>query len=220
MGRVVALVLMVALVMGSGPSAHAANEWVSAARVVAVSTASVQNLETTEDGVEHVETVCTAFSIDESRGMFLTANHCTDTKQLRINWNIAWVVKQDVALDLAVIQSPGVRLPALRPYLGVILAGMDVAGFGHAYGWELPVIRAGHVSHPYLLVPEVKAAYPYLDGQFMVVDFALIGGMSGGPIVTPDGLVISLNQMGNGVQGLGQPIEVILRATAGFWAGQ
>ena len=217
MGRVIALVVMVALMMGTGPTAHAANEWVRAASQVAVSTASVQNLVTDEAGVESLQTVCTAFSIDEQRGMFMTANHCIDSKQIRVNWSIAWVVKADVALDLAVLQSPGVRLPALKPYTGIILAGMDIAAFGHAYGWELPLFRAGHVSHPYMLVPEVKAQFPHLDGRFMVTDFALIGGMSGGPIVTPDGFIISINQMGNGVQGLGQPIDVILKATAGFW---
>jgi S1-C subfamily serine protease len=180
----------------------------------------VQNVVTDDAGIESLQTVCTASSIDEQRGMFLTANHCVNSKQVRVNWQIAWVVKADVKLDLAVLQSPGVRLPALKPYTGIILAGMDIASFGHAYGWELPLFRGGHVSHPYMLVPEVTAAYPYLDGRFLVMDYALIGGMSGGPVVNPDGLLVSINQMGNGVQGLGQPIDVILGATAGFWAGQ
>lgn len=218
MGRLIALVLMVGLVMGAGPS-HAADEWVEAAAIAARSTTSVQEMVTDEAGIQSVQTVCTAWSIDEQRGMLVTAFHCIGDG-MRVNWQIAWVVYANPTLDLAVLQSPGVRLPALKPRTRPILAGLSIAGFGHAYGWEVPLFRAGHVSHPYMLVPPVKDAYPTLDGRFLVTDFAPIGGMSGGPMLDVEGKVVSITQMGNGVQGLGQPIDVILRATAGFWEGQ
>jgi S1-C subfamily serine protease len=220
MGRVLALVLMVLLVMGNGP-AHAATDWRDAAVTVALSTVSMQNVVTGEDGIQRYETVCTAFSIDEARGLFLTAFHCLgEVQNYRLDWQMAWVVYQNPSLDLAVLQTMGVKRTALKPRTAPIAAGLPIAMFGHAFGFEVPTLRPAWVSHPYMLIVPIKAQFPTLDGRFMVVSIPPIGGMSGGPIVDTEGRVVAITQMGNIYMGLGQPIEVILEATGPFWAGR
>lgn len=214
MGRMLALLLAVVM-MVSIPTHTAQLEWTDVARRLAVSTVSVQgNVSETE--TLDMQTICTGFSIDEQRSLFLTAQHCK-TNVMRVDWQIATLVYEDIALDLMVLQSPGVKRPALRPRTGAVQAGLSIGMFGYAYGFESPVLRVGIVSNPEMLVPSVPAER---NKTFMVVMPAPIGGMSGGPIVDGEGAVVGIVQMGNYWDGLSKPVQMVLKATSGFWEGR
>jgi hypothetical protein len=207
MGRVFRLVAVVLMLLAV--PAGAVNEWVSVGNMLVRSTASVQQYVTHDDGTQSWQTVCTAFSIDEHRQLFMTAAHCLDNP-IKVDWQNAWTVYENGALDLAVLQSPGVKRPALKPRTAPIPFGLDVASFGHAYGYETPQLRAGIVAHPEALIPELKQT-------FLVFLPAPIGGMSGGPIVDSEGKVVAITQRGNGFNGLGKPVQVLISATGPFW---
>ena len=164
-----------------------------------------------EDGVWG--TVCTAFSIDQQRGLFLTAAHCL-AENMTLDGQIAWVVYRNEKLDLAVLESRGAYRPALKPCAENAKVGDMVVAVGHAYGLPVLSARIGHVAIAYAEIPFAQGGTNF----FMVTDFALIGGMSGGPMLGETGCVIAINQQGNAMTGLGAPIEVITAATRQFWA--
>ena len=191
---------------------HAQSMWASVAEKVLPSIVSVQ-LESTDEhtGEKSYGTACSGFAIDAQRQLFMTAAHCRGEGRVGVNHEIAWVVYENATLDLMVLQSVGVSVPALTPRTEPITTGLAVAGVGHAYGFELPQMRTSVVSHPYMMIPPLKRF-------FLVFDQAPIGGQSGGPIVDASGNVVGIIQMGNAYTGLAQPIEVILKASSAFWA--
>jgi S1-C subfamily serine protease len=179
--------------------------------------ASIQQLVQVGPDAFRWQTVCTAFSIDEKRGLFMTAAHCLPevTGQLTLDGHVAWVVYQNADLDLAVLESRGAVRPAMVPCVANAALGDEVIAIGHAYGFPVAQARRGHVAAPYMELPIAQGSAE--SKWFMVVDFALIGGMSGGPMISLDGCVVAINQQGNDAIGLGKPIEVIMAATRQFW---
>lgn len=182
--------------------------------------ASIQHyVQVDAQGTKDWRTVCTAFSIDEKRGLFMTAAHCLPEPgaSLTLDSQIAWVVYQNDALDIAVLESRGAVRPQLVPCAQNAGVGDVVVSIGHAYGLPTPMARVGHVAIAYAEIPFAAGG----SGHFMVIDTALIGGMSGGPMLSIEGeapCVVALNQQANAVTGLGKPIEVIMANTRQFWA--
>ncbi len=208
MTRLVVVLLTLTLTLSANITA---SSWIAAVDKVLPSVVSIQ-VESADDqtGEKSYSTACSGFTIDEQRQLFMTAAHCRGIGRLGVNHEIAWVVYENYELDLMVLQSVGVRLRALQPRTDPIVAGMDVASIGHAYGFELPQARTSIVSHPYMLIPPLKRS-------FMVTSQPPIGGQSGGPFIDQQGFVVGIVQMGNAYTGLGKPIDVILKATAAYW---
>jgi S1-C subfamily serine protease len=191
--------LAAVIVLALACPALATTGWTAVAARVAAASARV----------EHAgRTVCSAFSIDEQRGLFMTAYHCLG-EALTLDGHIAWTVYAHRDLDLAVLETRGVRKPALVPGPAAVV-GQPIAAFGWGYGLNEPLFRTGVVSAVGLVIPE-------LSGAWLTTDFSLVGGQSGGAMVDAEGRVISINLMGSSAVGLGRSITDILAATAPFW---
>ena len=153
---------------------------------------------------------CSAFAIDEHRNLFMTANHCTGAN-MKVDGFPASVVYVSLEHDLAVLVCYGVNMRALKPSTQPILRGTPLAAFGYGYGWLKAMFRAGSVAIPSIQLNEIGGDF------YLITDFALVGGMSGGPMVDNEGNVVSINQLGNAEVGLGRPLDVIMAATAPYW---
>jgi S1-C subfamily serine protease len=122
------------------------------------------------------------------------------------------VVYRNVPADIAVVETRGVRLPALQACARDLEEADVVAAVGFAYVLSVPFVRHGHVSVAHAIIPDADP-----NRFFIVTDMPLIGGMSGGPMLSGAGCVAGINQMSNNTNGLGLPVEVITALTGQFW---
>ena len=208
MPRAILFALVFLFVTTTGVGAF---EWAGVAKRVQ---ASVVSLSTVEGDI-----YCTGFVIDNRRDFVMTAAHCVEpkwiySKGLVIDKRNAWVIWQDNAADLAVLQAPGVNRKELavgnEPEVG-----QDVAAFGFGYGIKgLGMFRSGEVSSTGVEFPEYKE----MPGKWVMYNFAFISGMSGGPITDMDGKVVGIVQRSNDVIGLGRGVTEIYAATKDLWA--
>lgn len=152
--------------------------------------------------------VCTAFSVDDQRQLFLTAAHC-EGPDLRLDDERAGVMFYDKDADVMVLLVPAVRKPALHPATPT-QTGDAIAAYGYAYGWPVPQVRKGTAAIG-------AARISGMPGNWLVTDFALVGGMSGGPIVDASGDVVAMTQRGSEQSGLGRPVADVLALTAVYW---
>lgn len=189
-----------------------AHDWSGVVQKVYESTGML----TTEDG----DGFCAAWSIDNRRDFAMTAAHCVRPAYVEDGVYLDGIRAELVyynaetendELDVAVIHVPGMDRPELKPRTKLIRVGMEAGslGFGLEDGlWSH--FRAGNVAG----IGSVQG----LKGIFIILDQALIGGMSGGPILDTDGRVFALNQMSDRTRtGLGKDIGTLYRATAQYW---
>ena len=199
MRRVTTLSLLFLLIA----SAAGAFEWQTVAQRVQRSLVSLQD--------RNGNIYCTGFVIDDSKDFVMTAQHCTAHNEgIIVDRVNAWVIWSDVDADIAVLHVPGVQRVELRP--GKQPApGQEIAAFGFGYGLKgSGMFRSGEVSG-------LEVVLEGLPGKWLITNFALIPGMSGGPMVDSDGRVLSINQRGNDVIGLGRSIDDIIALTRSFW---
>lgn len=200
MKRVLAVLLVFCLWFSEAPTL--ASDWSEQANALRRSTAQV----TIFDNFE-VAGYCTAFSINNAKDYFLTADHCFGT-YLTVGGNNAYVVWRDKASDLMVVTVPeSGDVPSLRP-AAQVRQGEEVAAYGYGYAFEQPMLRAGLVS-----IVDLE----YEHEHFSVFGFSFVGGMSGGPVVGRDGRVVSVVQQGNEFIGMGRTLHELLSKTARFW---
>lgn len=160
----------------------------------------------------HQQVTCTAFSINRDQGLYLTAKHCTDPYDEagedvpQLDGKPLQVVYSNDALDLAIVRST-VKRPALRYRTQPLEIGNEVASLGYGAGFKVPMLRTAVVS--LFVADDAKA-------EWILLDNALIGGMSGGPIVDRAGRVVGVNDKSNQYSGMSLSIAEILRATQ-FW---
>ena len=163
----------------------------------------------------HAQNTCTAFSINSDQGLYMTAAHCVPgsyasegepADEPRIDGQPLTVLYLSQELDLAIVQAKTKR-PALAPRLTPLLVGNELGAYGYGYGGKAPLFRTATVS---VFLPDE------LGNEWMMFDSALIGGMSGGPIVDRDGRVVGINVKSDGLSGISLSIGQILRATQ-FW---
>ena len=193
--RLIAIFLLIATAAG-------AFEWNSVAARVERSLVALKTLEG--------QIYCTGFVINNEENYVLTAAHCVDhTLGLVVDKKFAWVVWQDKEADLAVIEAPAVNRPELKPGQSPV-RGEGIASLGFGYGFSEGMFATGQVS-------SVGQVVDGLPGKWVVINFALIPGMSGGPTVDMDGKVVMINQRGNDVIGLGRSIDDIYKMTEEFW---
>ena len=153
--------------------------------------------------------ICTVSSINAPLRLWLTAAHCVldeivdddglhlatvPTKGLTIEGHLAFIVKTDEVIDLAVLFTPDHSLPALR------LAGKGpfwedaVRVIGHPFGYRDVTIVAGTVSSP----DSRLDATPGFAPSYMLITAPVAPGNSGSPIVNSRGGIVSVLQIGWG----------------------
>ena len=152
--------------------------------------------------------ICTVSSINAALHLWLTAAHCvldermdedgvvtiTPTTGLAIEGKLAFIVKTDAVIDLAILFTPDLALPALR------LAGKGpfwedtIRVIGHPFGYPSVTIVAGTVSNPDA-EPFVQAGFA---PSYMFITAPVAPGNSGSPIVNSRGEIVSVLQIGWG----------------------
>lgn len=213
-GRIARLCAVVVLTLGMAVPGHALPSWQSVFEGVR---GSLVRLEINDADGTPVG-LCTAFAISET-GMFGTAAHCFGMR-MHVGAHMALPVYYSPALDLMVLSIPGIKVPALDLCRIDARTGDDIAAVGFAAG-EIPAaIRTGAVMHGSILktvvIGDMFSSVEF-TAEFLEVDFALIGGMSGGPMVNRNGCVWSVNQAGTVVHALGRPTSVIRSAIGSYF---
>lgn len=161
---------------------------------------------------------CSGIVIDDKRDFVLTADHCTNvvlpdgtTVGMYIDGKQAWEIWHNEEWDLSILKVEGLDRPAVTPGMTPEM-GQEAAALGFGYG--LPgtgMFRTGEVSG--------YAMFEDSPGRYLILNFGIIPGMSGGPMIDADGKLIGINQMvdPNGTIGIGREIADIYRMTKDFW---
>jgi S1-C subfamily serine protease len=165
--------------------------------------------------VDTPETVCTAISIGEAAGMFLTAAHCqpNDNKSVTVDGHPALIVWVDAKLDLMVLASPAARRRAIAPRFDTLVVGEEVALYGHGLGAMIARFRTGRVS-------ALDMPIPVNEGEMKVytmLDTAALPGMSGGPVVDVDGRLVGVMLISSYVESGIAPMSVVMKTTRQWW---
>lgn len=153
----------------------------------------------------HQINICTAFSINERERLYMTALHCVhfpegsglESEEPWIDGSPVEIVFVAEDKDVAIVRAVKRRLP-LALSRDRIRKGQEVAAYGFGNGWPVASVRAGIIQT--LIV--------FQGADYVVLDNALIGGMSGGPTVDRRSRVIAVNVQSNNNTGL----SVIIRA--------
>lgn len=199
---------LVALVLAVGLSVQLpvveASDWSRVVKALAASTAPIACS-------EHKQNTCTAFSINEHQGLYMTAFHCVGEYEEGDVASFAGkpldLLFTNEKLDIAIFRSE-VKRPAIRPRTSPVEVGMEVGSYGYGYGFPAPVFRTAVVS---------TFMRPSTGVEWIMLDNPLVQGMSGGPIVDRQGRLVGLNDKSDQMSGISLSINEIVRATQ-FWA--
>ena len=159
-------------------------------------------------GVIAYRNICTVSAINTSTHLWLTAAHCVvDTYMdeegvvttrpavgLAIEGHLAFIVKLDEAIDLAILITPDFSLPALRFADKGPFWEETIRVVGHPFGYPSVTIVAGTVSNPDA-APFVQTGFA---PSYMFVTAPVAPGNSGSPIVNSRGEIVSVLQIGWG----------------------
>lgn len=171
--------------------------WILVLLVLVVGIAAVMPLEQPSEGrvvaIQHDgETVCTAWR--HQPHIYITAAHCTRTLDgipaaLTIEQKPAAVIAVDSSHDLAAIYLvPILAGDTLHLSSTPVLTGQSVKALGYGGGSAVPYYTFGRVSNPLMAFPTTPTSV--LTG--MIIYGGFISGMSGGPIMTESGEVVSV----------------------------
>lgn len=147
----------------------------SKAKIIDQTELSIVRLEHSID--EEHSYVCTGFMVDHYR--ILTALHCVGEGMLANGIPVEVIKTSD---SFALLQSPINFGPILKIRKTPVHSGDEGIGIGYGLGFL-------NVFTRFVTVPVYQGTELILDGLF-------INGMSGGPVVDRDGLVIGLIQSG------------------------
>jgi len=129
---------------------------------------------------------CTVFSINEQDGYWIGAKHCLfEGMDHLINGQPASVMYRDPSDDIAVLKGP--QAPALR-LAGPPERGSPLAVIGYPGGLPLVGVQAGVLSGLSVVYTLDEDRRPYVA----ITSTSGVSGMSGSPIVTPKGEVVSV----------------------------
>ena len=174
----------------------------------------------------HARGTCTAFSINQQKGYYLTAAHClgenmamwkeaTTATGTQHTFRVLRVLGSSIELDLAVLEAAeGLQgLPRGR----VPNKGDEVASIGYAFGEPEPFIIGAIITH-------IKEARSYGRYRHIIMkDNQDIGGMSGGPVVDTKGRLVGMVQQGVVIDAqvsniaYGTAIDDLYEFTKSYW---
>jgi S1-C subfamily serine protease len=187
-----------------------ASTWVDTAGKVAKSTAEVTIF---ENGA--IEGYCTAFSINDAKDYFLTADHCYG-EYMTVDGMNAYAIWGDPDADLMLLVVPDSgegRYPALTLAKEMPKQGQPAAALGYGFGTIGTTFMAGYVVQPDTIIP----IQPFNGEQHYTITNITIPGMSGGPVFNDNGEIISIVQMGNSQIGIGRTLNELRKLTEKFW---
>jgi S1-C subfamily serine protease len=172
-------------------------------------------VEKLEKSVVQLGANCSGFTINTEKHYVLTAAHCGHEKDLDksllVDSRPAKVVAVDVHRDFLVVEVPDLERPQLQMAERNPSMGEQLASYGFGYGYERPMLRFAYISQNKALVPDAG------PGEWLMVDAAFVGGMSGGPLVNARGEVVMIVQMASDRIGLGRGIEQIRDRVGRYW---
>lgn len=124
---------------------------------------------------------CTAFVVDASKGLALTAEHCVVDGQILLmaDGEQSEVVKKSEWLALIKVK------PMSRPPLDIAASAPKLHDLTWGFGWAFGKV--------FLVLERAVAG---IDGTDLVVGGAYIEGMSGGPVLNAKGQVVGVIQGG------------------------
>jgi S1-C subfamily serine protease len=173
-----------------------------------------------QDSTVYLETTggsCTAFVIHDAviedkdkLDYLLTAAHC-DGEKLFADGQPASMVWKDTKKDLMVLSVKDTGRPALTLAKRDAQIGQEVASYGYGYGFERPMFRVSHIADDRARVN---------DQDYLMIDAAFVGGMSGGAVVNHDGQVVMIVQLGTDRAGMGVGAETIEDKAGRFFVKQ
>jgi hypothetical protein len=152
---------------------------------------------------------CTASSINRREHLWLTAAHCWVEDKTFIADQPAELVEMNKKTDIAIVRVPNyfsggeLTLSTKTPnYLDEIIIT------GHPFGYDDVFVTRGYVSNPkallstddsiFFLVPGLPSKMQNGFSGYMTFNVAAAPGNSGSPVMTLDGKVLSVLQIGWG----------------------
>lgn len=159
---------------------------------------------------------CTAFSINEDAGYFITAAHCLSQGRpgaLELDGTPVGVARSYPDLDIMVLHSDRIRKPQVSTNHNPDKGSLAWA-FGYPYGsGSGAVVRSGIVSNPRANM----RAQGNPSQDWLVYDNSNLSGMSGGPLVDSYGNVIGVIIASNDRDSINRPIDIVIEATRSYW---
>ena len=158
--------------------------------------------------IQAYRNICTVSSINAALRLWLAVAHCaideiihTDGSTtvapitgLTIMGHLAFVVKIDTEIDLAILFVPGLSLPALRLASKGPFWEDEIRAVGYPFGYPDVTITAGTVSNP----NSTLDSNPRFAPSYMLVTALVAPGSSGSPVVNSRGEIVSVLQIGWG----------------------
>lgn len=145
---------------------------------------------------------CSAFAVSARK--LVTAAHCYPDGAFHVYGDgvAVFPVKIDRDMDLAILLWDKI-VPTLELRLEPLIRHESVTGLGFGYSLAFPTIT----DHKVMMLnytPDVGTIFP---GTWFMGGF--IGGMSGGPVIDKDGLVVGIVQRGSEFIGYGVDAKTI-----------
>ncbi len=160
---------------------------------------------------------CSGFIIDRGRELALTANHCVELGvPFTVDGKPSYVVYARPDLDMAVVVNPGNKKPALKRRDDPVRYGTLVGALGYGYSLGSPIFKQGAIANPYVQFV-ARDNDGLFAGPWVMTDFPLVGGMSGGPMFDLEGKVFGVVQRTDNLTGTTRPLGDMLAATSGYW---
>ena len=168
------------------------------------------------------EISCTAWRFNPT--ILITVDHCAtngdgqDIEEVTTPMGVLKVIARDHGEDLAAIETPVSHDANLLPSDTPLTVGQSVAAIGYGGGNSTPFYTFGIVSNPLMKI----LVNPTFEVDGLIIYGGFVSGMSGGPILNEDGLVVGVVKATGppiGIYqdiGVGVPQEVFLKFLKGL----
>lgn len=202
--RILAQAICLLVLFQAPPLARGGSLWASSAVVLPIRPLAADVFDKyTGHRVKY--NICTAFAVDETRRLWLTAAHCLWGEQQNRYLVLAWSIDAHAALPLRIDDASDLALLVTADYAvpGLVIAstapGLEdiVEVIGYPLGGASPVTSVGSI----VALDTLMHVDCNLDDRgrargYLVVTAAILPGNSGSPILNAAGQVIGVVQIG------------------------